>query len=215
MPELELAAEPVVFVVDDDEAVCESLGCLLRSQGLNVRTFLSAEEFLAQYRPHQPGCLVLDLRMRGMSGLELQARLVRQTLSLPVIIVTGHGDIPMAVRAVRAGVVDFLEKPVSDELLLRRIRLALDIDGRQREQQREQEGFAARLATLTGREREVMELVLVGHANKQIAAKLGVKEKTVEVHRKHLLKKMGVRNAVQLVQVLLVARPRGAPRGTG
>jgi FixJ family two-component response regulator len=214
MSEVELVTEPVVFVVDDDEAVCEALGYLLRSQGFNVQTFRSAEDFLAHDHPSRSGCLVLDVRMHGMSGLELQARLVRQTLSLPVIIITGHGDIPMAVRAMRAGAVDFLEKPVSDELLLERIRAALDLDRRQREQQREDARLTARLAVLTTREREVMELIVAGCANKQVAAELGVAEKTVEAHRQHMLRKMGVRNAVQLVQVILAARQRGATQGT-
>ncbi|MEW6249155.1 MAG: response regulator transcription factor [Planctomycetota bacterium] len=198
---------PTVFVVDDDQALCESLQWLLESVGLAVRTFPSAEQFLAAYDPADPGCLVLDIRMPGMNGLDLQNRLGGRGITLPVIVITGHGDVPLAVRALRAGAVDFLEKPVHDQLLLQRIRAALERDAATRREQERRSGTAARLAHLTPREREVLELVVAGRANKQIAAELGVTQKTVEVHRKRVMQKMGVRSAVALTRLILEQRP--------
>ena len=197
--------EPTVFVVDDDAAMCESLACLLESQGLRARTFESAEAFLASYRPDQPGCLVLDIRMRGMSGLELQARLAQEEPAVPIIVITGHGDIPMAVRAMKAGAVDFLEKPVNDQVLLQRIRQALERDRLVRQQYQDRHATLTCFARLTPRERDVMKLVVDGKANKQIAAELGVAEKTVEVHRKRIMQKMNVRSAVALVRAVVGA----------
>jgi len=200
--------EPIVYVVDDDEEVCEALRCLLVSKGLRTETYTSAEAFLAACRPGQPGCLVLDVRMRGMSGLELHGRLAEDELPLPVIIITGHGDISMAVRAIKAGAVDFLEKPVSDTVLVQRIRAALELDARNRRRWREGGEISACLDTLTDREREVMELVIIGRASKRIAAELGIAEKTVEAHRKHVLAKLGVHSAVELVRIVLAHRAR-------
>ncbi len=202
--------EPIVYVVDDDEAVCEALRCLLESQGLRTETYTSAEAFLAACRPGQPGCLVLDVRMRGMSGMELHSRLAEEELQLPVIIISGHGDIPMAVRAIKAGALDFLEKPVSDALLVQRIRAALQVDAGNRRRRQEDGDVLARLAALTDREREVMELVIAGRPSKQIAAELGIKEKTVEAHRKHVLGKLGIHSTVDLVRLVLAHRQRGS-----
>lgn len=196
-------AEPRVFVVDDDEAMCEALQWLLESEGLPVETYHSAEAFLETYHPRQPGCLVLDVRMRGMSGLDLQAYLAQKELGIPIIIITAHGDVPMAVRAVQGGAVDFLEKPVSDQVLLKRIRHALEIDAQARQELRQRADTAARLETLTPREREVMDLVTAGKASKHIATVLGIAEKTVEVHRKRVMHKMGVHNAVDLVRLVI------------
>lgn len=202
-----MEAEPIVFVVDDDPAICESLANLLESRGLRVRTYPSAEEFLAAYDPRQPGCAVLDVRLRGMSGLELQACLARDGNSLPIIILTGHGDIPMAVRAAKAGAVDFLEKPVNDEVLLQRIHLALEQERHTRSDRRWDHEVANRVADLTPREREVMDLIVAGLPNKQVAIRLNITEKTVEVHRRRVLQKMGVHSAVDLVRLVLGHQP--------
>jgi two-component system, LuxR family, response regulator FixJ len=201
MPE----SEPTVFVVDDESAVRDGLTCLLEAEGLVVRTHESAEAFLAAYQPGQPGCLLLDVRMRGMSGLQLQARLVQVEPAIPIIIITGHGDIPMAVQALSAGALDFLEKPVNAERLVERVRFALGVDERQRAQWQQHQAFAMRRSSLTSREREVMELMVKCLPSKQIAAKLGITQKTVEVHRKHVLDKMGVRSTPSLVRIVTAA----------
>ena len=198
-----MESEPKVFVVDDDEAMCGALQCLLESEGFPVVVYDSAEAFLQGYQAGQPGCLVLDVRMRGMSGLDLQARLAEQGLVIPIIITTGHGDVPMAVRAMRFGAMDFLEKPVNDRVLIACIRKALKEDARIRQELTQRGEVIARMKSLTPREREVMEHVLVGRANKQIAARLGISEKTVEVHRKHVMHKMDVHCAIELVRVVL------------
>lgn len=203
--------EPTVFVVDDDDAICESLQWLLEAEGLRVTTFASAEAFLAARRPEQPGCLVLDVRMRGMTGLELQARLAQLGDHMPVIVVTGHGDVPMAVRAVRAGALDFLEKPVNNDVLLARVRGALAMDAQRRQANAGRQAVQSRLDALTAREREVLELVVAGRANKQIAAALGIHEKTVEVHRRHLFQKLRVHSTVELVRLVMANHPAAEP----
>jgi two-component system, LuxR family, response regulator FixJ len=200
-----LNSEPTVFVVDDDTAICEAMQCLLESAGLRVQTFDSAEAFLSAVRPEMPGCLVLDIRMPGMGGLELQARLAREEFPLPVVIVTGHGDIPMAVRAMKNGVVDFLEKPVNDGVLLERIRAALERDRNTRQTRAQHADVAQRMARLTPRERQVLAGVVAGKPSKQIASELGIMEKTIEVHRKHIRHKMGVRCSVDLVRAVMNA----------
>ena len=201
------ANKPTVYVVDDDAALCEALQLLLESAGLRVKTYHSAEALLAEYKPGAAGCLVLDVRMRGMSGLDLQARLGRDEAAPPVIILTGHGDIPMAVRAVKNGAVDFLEKPVNDEVLIERIQHAIALDARRRVQRARRAEIHGRLRSLTSRERQVMKLILAGKANKQIAVELGIADKTVESHRKRVLHKMGVRGAVELAQRLAAMGP--------
>jgi two-component system, LuxR family, response regulator FixJ len=197
--------EPIVFVVDDDRAMRESLRWLLESVGLTVRTYSTAADFLREYEPSQPGCLVLDVRMPGMSGLDLQADLVRRGAGLPTIVVTGHAEVPMAVRAVKAGAVDFIEKPFSDQLLLDRVRQALEIDRLEREVRRRREEARRRLESLTTREREVLALVAAGKANKEIAADLGLSPKTVEVHRSHVMSKMAVDSLAELIRVAILA----------
>jgi FixJ family two-component response regulator len=204
--------EPTVFVVDDDVAVCEGLQALLESEGLRSATYLSAEAFVAAYRPGQPGCLVLDIRMHGMNGLELQAWLARQQFGLPVIIISGHGNIPMTVQAMQTGALDFLEKPVDPQLLLERIRVALDAEQRTRGEQAQRRALAERLACLTPRERHVLERVVAGKANKEIAAELGVSVKTVEAHRRQVMLKMGVTKAVALAKLVMNG---GAPLSSG
>ena len=197
--------EPTVFVVDDDRAMRESLSWLLDSVGLRVRSYATAAEFLADHDPAQPGCLVLDVRMPGMSGLDLQAELARRGVELPTIVITGHAEVSMAVRAVKAGALDFIEKPFSDQLLLDRVRQALEIDLEVREVRRRREDALRRLATLTAREREVLNLVVAGKQNKEIASELGVSPKTVEVHRAHVMSKMCVDSLAELIRITLLA----------
>jgi two-component system response regulator FixJ len=197
--------EPTVFVVDDDQAMRNSLKWLIESIGMQVRTYGSADEFLSSYYPGRAGCLLLDVRMPGMSGLELQAYLARQQSRLPVIIITGHGDVAMAVKAMKSGAVDFIEKPFHDEDLLSSIRNALDFDEKQRALQSQRAQIAARLAELTPREHEVMEMVTEGRANKEIAASLGVSAKTVEAHRARVMEKMHARSLAELVRMALIA----------
>ena len=197
--------EPTVFVVDDDRAMRESLSWLLDSVGLRVRSYATAADFLAEHDPAQPGCLVLDVRMPGMSGLDLQAELARRGVELPTIVITGHAEVSMAVRAVKAGALDFIEKPFSDQLLLDRVRQALEVDLEAREVRRRREDARRRLATLTAREREVLDLVVAGKANKEIASALGVSPKTVEVHRAHVMSKMCVDSLAELIRITLLA----------
>ena len=197
--------EAIVFVVDDDRAMRDSLRWLLESIGLTVRTYATAAEFLREHQPSQPGCLVLDVRMPGMSGLDLQAELVRRGAELPTIVVTGHAEVAMAVRAVKAGAIDFIEKPFSDQLLLDRVRQALEIDRQSREVRARREEARRRLASLSAREREVLELVAAGKANKEVAAALGLATKTVEVHRAHVMSKMAVDSLAELIRVAILA----------
>jgi two-component system response regulator FixJ len=201
--------EETVFVVDDDRAMRDSLRWLLESIGLSVRTYPTAADFLREYDASQPGCLVLDVRMPGMSGLDLQAELMRRGGGLPTIVITGHAEVPMAVRAVKAGAVDFIEKPFSDQLLLDRVRQALEIDRQDREVRRRREDAQRRLEGLTAREREVLGLVVAGKANKEIAADLGLSPKTVEVHRAHVMTKMDVDSLAELIRVAILAGAMG------
>ena len=198
--------ESIVFVVDDDQALRSSLKWLIESVGLKVKTFDSADRFLESYYPGQAGVLLLDVRMPGMSGLELQEHLRRECSGLPVIIITGHGDVPMAVRAMKAGAVDFIEKPFNDEVLLESIRNALALGERRRRTQAERAEIAARLAQLTPREHEVMEKVTQGRSNKEIAQDLGVSAKTVEAHRARVMEKMEAGSLAELVRMALAVR---------
>jgi FixJ family two-component response regulator len=203
---MQMNSEPTVFVVDDDEAMRHSLQWLIESVGQRVRTFGSADEFLRTYYPGQAGCLLLDVRMPGMSGLELQSYLARQEIRLPVIIITGHGDIAMAVKAMQAGAVNFIEKPFNDEALLSSIRAALELDERRRAVQLQRSDIAARLAELTPREHEVMEMVTQGKSNRDIASALGVSAKTVEAHRARVMDKMRAESLAELVRMVLITR---------
>jgi two-component system, LuxR family, response regulator FixJ len=195
-----------VFVVDDDPAIRESLRWLIESVGLNVKVFPTAQEFLEGYDPSTPGCVVLDIRMPGMSGLDLQNELATREIPVPIIIITGHAEVPVAVRALKAGAMDFIEKPFSDQLLLDRIRRAIEVDAQSRRVRSEQAEVAARLGQLTPREREVMDLVIAGKANKVIASELGLSPKTVEVHRAHVMKKMQVASLADLVRLGMMER---------
>jgi len=197
--------EPTVFVVDDDEAVRNSLRLLLKSLGMPAVAYGSAEAFLAAYDDEQPGCIVLDVRMPGMSGPELQDELNRRGAPIPVIFITGHGDVPMAVEAMQHGAVDFLQKPFSDKDLVDRIQLALTADRRNRETIGAQDEIRARIAALTPRERQVLDLVTQGKSNKVVAADLGASQRTVEIHRSHVMEKMGAASLAQLVRMTIIA----------
>jgi FixJ family two-component response regulator len=185
-----MTADATIFVVDDDQTVRNSLRWLLESLQLKVETYASATEFLVSYTPSRPGCLVLDVRMPEVSGLQLQEILAARGVHLPVILITGHGDVSTAVRAMKTGALDFIEKPFNDELLLERIQRGLEIDARQRRQDAERRAVLMRLAQLTARERDVLERVVAGKPNKVVAAELGISARTVEVHRAHIMEKM-------------------------
>jgi two-component system, LuxR family, response regulator DctR len=195
-----------VHVVDDDDAIRDALSWLLRSRGLAARAWPSAEAFLADWSAEMRGCLVLDVRMDGMSGVELHDRLIERGSRLPVIFLTGHGDVPLAVGALKKGAFDFVEKPFNDNDLVDRIVAAIGHDALQRERRESEAGVSARLAALTPRERQVMERVLAGDYNKTIADDLGIAVRTVEVHRARIFEKMGVRSAVELSQLLAPRR---------
>jgi two-component system, LuxR family, response regulator FixJ len=197
------AAVPTVFVVDDDEGARNSLRFLLKSVGLPVVAFNSAREFLGAYQPQQPGCLVLDVRMPGMSGLELQQELNRIGAVIPVVFVTGHGDVPMAVEAIQQGAFDFVQKPYREQELLDRIQRALTKDKSSRQALQERERIRERLASLTPRELEVMQLMTRGKPNKVMAAELGLSQRTVEIHRAHVMEKSGATSIAQLVRMVL------------
>jgi len=206
---------PTVFLIDDDQAVRDAVGLLLRATGLIVESFASATDFLKSDGIRRPGCLLLDVRMPGMSGLELQSHLLERGWCLPVIIVTGHGDVPMAVRAMKAGAVDFLQKPYNDQTLLDRIAQALELCRHRRLTYDERLRIQANYRQLTPREREVAALVVAGKANKVIAAELGLSPKTIEVHRANVMFKMQAHSLSQLVQmwIRLETAPSAEPSG--
>ncbi|HZR84570.1 MAG TPA: response regulator [Candidatus Binatia bacterium] len=206
-----MAAEPTVFVVDDNVGMRRSLSALMKSAGLPVETYASGEEFLERYDPARTGCLLLDIRLHASSGLDLQDELRRRRSMLPVIIVTGHGSVPTSVRALKAGALDFLQKPVPPKLLLERIRAAIESDKKARARAAERSAVAARLARLTRREHEVMELMIIGKTSREIAATLRLSPRTVEGHRRMVFLKMGVSSASQLVRVVLSAREADSP----
>lgn len=198
--------EPLVYVVDDDEAVRDSLTLLLKAVGLTGQAFSSAAEFLNHYDPEQHGCLVADIRMPGMSGLDLQDELNRGGAQIPLIFITGHGDVPMAVDAMKSGALDFIEKPFRDQDLLDRVQQALAWDKERRIENLKTLAIRERLATLTPRETEVMECVVQGQANKVIAMDLGVSQRTVEIHRARVMEKMAVRSVAKLVRAVEAAK---------
>jgi len=192
---------PTVFLVDDDPGVLRALTRLLRAAGRQVRAFGSSQDFLAAHDPAMPGCVVLDLSMPGLSGLELQTALEESGCRRPIIFVSGHGDIPSSVRAMKAGAVDFLTKPVCAEDLLAAVERAIRQDDLMRRSRAELQVIGERLNTLTPREREVLQHVVAGQLNKQIAADLGTVEKTIKVHRSRVMGKMGVRSVADLVRL--------------
>lgn len=191
-----------VHIVDDDEAIRDALSWLLQSRDVPTESWETAEDFLAAWTPDLAGCLLLDIRMEGMTGLELFDRLRECGCRLPVIFLTGHGDVPIAVAALKKGARDFVEKPFNDNDLVDRVIEALAFDAEQRVREAGQASVAARLATLTQRERQVMDLVVAGKLNKVIADDLGISMRTVEVHRAHVFEKMGVKTAVELARLL-------------
>jgi len=196
---------PVVHVVDDDAAVLDAIRLLLRSVGLPSRGYASATDFLESHQAGNPGCLVLDLRMPGMSGVELQDRLRELECDLPIVFVTAHGDVPTAVRAIKAGAVDFIQKPFPDQKLLDKVHQALALDVRNRALRAERLEIRRRIEGLTPREREAMALVVAGLPNKRIARELGISERTVEVHRARVMEKMRVSSVPELVRLVLRA----------
>tara|TARA_R110001592_G_scaffold36143_1_gene122016 strand:+ start:498 stop:1118 length:621 start_codon:yes stop_codon:yes gene_type:complete len=195
--------KPTVFIVDDDEGIREGLSLLLETVGQPCALFESAVAFLDAFDPGQGGCLVLDIRMPRMTGLDLQAHLLELGSTLPIIFITGHGDIPMAVEAMRRGALDFIRKPFREQDLLDRINEALEIDAGKRRQMHDRQQLRDRIASLSDREREVFECVAEGKMNKVIALDLGISERTVEVHRSHVMKKLEARTLAQLVRLKL------------
>lgn len=193
---------PRVFVVDDDEAVCESLRLLVEDIGLEVRTFSNALQFLSGYDPNEGGCLILDMRMPGMSGLELLSKLRQWRIEIPTIVMTGHADVPTAVAAMKAGALDFIEKPFRHQVLLDSIEAALRLDARMRRQRRDRQDIQSRSQLLTAREREVLDHLITGKTNKNTAYELGISQKTVDFHRANILDKIGVGSLVELLCLL-------------
>jgi len=192
-----------VFVVDDDPAMRDSMRWLIESVGLKVEAFANADSFMEEFSGDVPGCLVLDVRMPGTSGMELLDTLKNRGVQLPIIMISGHGDVPMAVQALKRGAMDFLEKPFRDQELLEQIAKAIEVDQDRRSRAESVAGIRARLDKLTPREREVMELVVAGYANKQVAAKLGLSEKTIEVHRSRVMSKMRAKTLPCLVKMAI------------
>jgi two-component system response regulator FixJ len=193
---------PMIYLVDDDEAVRDALGMLFRSIGLRYEAYGSALDFLEHYDSRRPSCLVADVRMPGLSGLELQQRLNEQRKEIPIIFITGHGDVPMAVTAMRSGAADFIQKPFRDQDLIDRIHKALDRDRERRKGRAAEDAIRERLALLTPRETEVMQRVARGQANKVIAMDLGVSQRTVELHRARVMKKLRLRSVAELVHAI-------------
>jgi RNA polymerase sigma factor (sigma-70 family) len=194
-------SEAIVYVIDDDAQTRESLKNLMRSVGLRVEVFASAQDFLRSKRPDVPGCLVLDVRLKGLSGLDLQKRMAEAKIEVPIIFITGYGDIPMTVQAMKAGAVEFLTKPFRNQELLDAIQQALERDRTTRDQRAKNEELHSRYDSLTPREREVMTLVVAGLLNKQIAGELGTSETTVKNHRHQLMEKMGADSVAELVKM--------------
>jgi FixJ family two-component response regulator len=198
--------EAIVFIVDDDDAVRESLVFLMKSVNQKAEAYGSAQEFLDSFNPDQAGCLLLDIRMPGMSGLELQSKLKELHSILPIIFITGHGDVPMAVKAIQAGAADFIQKPFRDQELLDRIQEVLTEDASIRTEKLERQEILQRIESLTDREKEVMEQVVEGKANKVVAIDLNVSQRTVEIHRANVMEKMKAKSLAQLVRLVMRAR---------
>jgi FixJ family two-component response regulator len=193
--------QPVVFVIDDDPSMRAALARLFKSVDLKTEVFGSTPELLQSTLPDVPSCLVLDVRLPGQSGLELQAELTKANIHVPIIFMTGHGDIPMTVRAMKAGAIDFLPKPFRDQDMLDAVAMAIERDRKRREAEKDLEGLKARYRSLTPREREVLAFVTAGLMNKQVAAEIGIAEITVKIHRGHIMRKMGVRSLADLVRM--------------
>ncbi|MEZ6017046.1 MAG: response regulator [Planctomycetota bacterium] len=207
-----MSSRPTVFVVDDDPAMRDSLAFLIRTVDVPVECHPSAEDFLKAYDSRVPGCIVLDVRMPGLSGLELMEHLQKDRFAPPVLLITGHGDIPMAVRALKAGAFDFIEKPFSDQVLLERIQQALQLDEVERAALLSRADIERRHERLTPRERQVFEAVVSGKANKVIAGELGLSQKTIEVHRAHVMEKMRAESFADLVKMAISLEVTGPPQ---
>ena len=205
---------PLIYLVDDDEAVRDSLGMLFDSIGLAHEAYASALDFLLSYDPARHACLVADIRMPGLSGLELQQRLNDQGAETPIIFITGHGDVPMAVTAMKSGAADFVQKPFRDQDLIDRINKALERDRERRKTRAEQDEIRSRIALLTPREKEVMQCVVRGQANKVIAMDLGVSQRTVELHRARVMRKLKMRSLAELVHAIDKIAGAAAPSDT-
>jgi len=201
-----IPSEATVFIVDDDAAVRDSLALLLGLKGFRSVSLDSAEAFLSVYRPGQPGCLLLDVRMPGMSGLELQSRLAEQGHPIPIIIITAHGDVGMARAALKAGAEDFLEKPLDTEVLVETLHGVLDRVGRRQQESARMADWLQRVERLTARERQVMELVAEGHSNREIGESLGISPRTVEVYKSRMTEKLQVRNLSELIRLWIASR---------
>ncbi len=206
-----MTADPDVHVIDDDEAVRESIDFLLRSAGLSVRTYDSAASFLDAAPTIAAGCIITDVRMPGLSGIDLLRRLQEMQIGLPVIVITGHGDVPLAVEAMKCGAIDFLEKPFDDDVLLTSVRSALNRSEESAAIESERADIRARIAALTQRERDVLEGLVAGHPNKIIAFKLEISPRTVEIYRANLMTKMKAGSLSELVRMALVAGPAKSP----
>jgi FixJ family two-component response regulator len=197
--------DPTVFIVDDDQGVRDAVTLLMESIGLAAEGYASAQGYLDAFDPRRPGCLVLDVRMRGMSGLELQERLALEPLHPPIVMVTGHGDVPMAVRAVQAGALDFIEKPFKEQVLLDAVHRALQRDAQARGQAMRLAEIQERLGRLTPREREILDLIVAGRRNKVIALDLGISQSTVEAHRAKVMEKLEARSLSDLMRIVLLS----------
>jgi RNA polymerase sigma factor (sigma-70 family) len=206
-----MTGAPVIFVVDDDPSIRSSLKFLLSSVGLQVESFESAESFLQRKPPDAPSCLVLDVRLRGLSGLDFQSELAARNIRIPIVFVTGHGDIPMSVRAMKAGAIEFLTKPYRDQDLLDAVRIALERDRTRREQEKVLTDLRQRFESLTPREQEVISMVVSGMLNKQIAGELGTAENTVKVHRSRAMEKMNAQSVAELVKMIERLKSSGDP----
>ena len=202
------STEPAVFIVDDDDAMRDALQVLMRSAGMKPQAYSGAEEFLENYAPEQAGCLLLDVRMPGMDGIELQEKLATKRIDIPIVFISGHGDIPIAVRAMQRGAVDFIAKPFREQIVLDTIRRAMQRDAQRRRQRADRAAVEGRLATLVPREREVLDLVVTGKRNKVIAAELGLSHKTIEYHRGKIMAKMQAESVAHLVRMVLDAEAR-------
>lgn len=201
----ELASKPTVFIVDDDDAVRDALQALLESMDIQTLAFDNVQSFIDSYNPEQPGCLVLDVRLPQLSGLELQEYLQRQGIKIPIIFVSGHSTVSIAVRTLKAGAVDFLEKPFDDQMLLDSIQRALELDRRARADEKWRQNVLRYLGQLSRREEEVLRLLIQGKANKVIAHEMGLSTKTVETHRAHIMRKLGVNSLAGLVWMALTS----------
>lgn len=198
-----MSKNPIVFIIDDDDEVRNALEFLMESIGLDSESYASAELFLNQFDPSRAGCILLDIRMRGMSGLMLQEALTQYEIHPPIIFITGHGDVPMAVNAIKAGAIDFIQKPFNDQVLLESVHRAIEKDEQQRGQANQYAEIMQKLARLTPREREVIDLVVRGFRNKNIAYELHISQSTVEVHRSRAMEKMEANSLSDLMRIML------------